>query len=108
MEFLALHDAVTQHVKDGDQVALEGFTHLIPFATGHECIMRPDVETGEMVVGSLHPGITREQVCRHTSWEVRFADTVEETAPPSAEELEVLRDLHARTARAHGAASGGE
>lgn len=61
-----------------------------------------------MVVRSLHPGITREQVRRHTGWEVRLADAVEETAPPSAEELQVLRDLHARTARAHGTTSGGE
>ena len=38
MEFLTLHDAVAQYVKDGDQVALEGFTHLIPFAAGHEII----------------------------------------------------------------------
>jgi glutaconate CoA-transferase subunit A len=36
MEFLTLHDAVVQYVKDGDHVALEGFTHLIPFAAGHE------------------------------------------------------------------------
>lgn len=72
------------------------------------CVMRPDPETNEMTVTSLHPGITREQVCRNTGWDVRFADRVEETRPPSGEELEVLRDLHARTARAHGAAGGGE
>ena len=28
------------------------------------CVMRPDPETNEMVVASLHPGITREQVAR--------------------------------------------
>jgi len=72
------------------------------------CIMRPDAETSEMVVTSLHPGITRERVRHNTSWDVRFADTVMETEPPSAEELEVLRELHARTARAHGSAGGGE
>ena len=72
------------------------------------CVMRPDAETSEMVVSSLHPGITREQVCRTTGWDLRFAEAVEETAPPSAEELEVLRDLHARTARAHGAEGGSE
>ena len=36
--FLSLRDAVAQIVKDGDTVALEGFTHLIPFAAGHEII----------------------------------------------------------------------
>ncbi len=38
MEFLPLAEAIAQHVKDGDSVALEGFTHLIPFAAGHELI----------------------------------------------------------------------
>ena len=38
MEFLDLHDAVAEFVRDGDEVALEGFTHLIPFAAGHEII----------------------------------------------------------------------
>jgi glutaconate CoA-transferase subunit A len=37
-EFLSLHDAVARHVHDGDSVAMEGFTHLIPFAAGHEVI----------------------------------------------------------------------
>jgi glutaconate CoA-transferase subunit A len=35
---LALHDAVAELVQDGDTVALEGFTHLIPHAAGHELI----------------------------------------------------------------------
>lgn len=34
--FLSLSDAIATHVHDGDTVALEGFTHLIPFAAGHE------------------------------------------------------------------------
>lgn len=37
-EFLSLHDAVARHVRDGQTVALEGFTHLIPFAAGHEIV----------------------------------------------------------------------
>jgi glutaconate CoA-transferase subunit B len=72
------------------------------------CIMRPEAETSEMVVTSLHPGITRERVRENTGWDVRFGDAVGETAPPAADELEVLRELHARTARAHGAAGGNE
>ncbi len=36
--FLSLHDAVTEYVQDGITVAMEGFTHLIPFAAGHEII----------------------------------------------------------------------
>jgi len=37
-ELLTLAEAVSQHVRDGDVVALEGFTHLIPNAAGHELI----------------------------------------------------------------------
>jgi glutaconate CoA-transferase subunit B len=33
---------------------------------------------------------------------VRYANDVAETEPPRREELEVLRELHARTAKAHG------
>jgi glutaconate CoA-transferase subunit A len=36
--FASLHDAITEFVRDGQTVALEGFTHLIPFAAGHEII----------------------------------------------------------------------
>ena len=35
---MPLPDAVAAHVSDGDTIALEGFTHLIPFAAGHEVI----------------------------------------------------------------------
>ena len=34
----SLTDAVAELVNDGDAVALEGFTHLIPFAAGHEIL----------------------------------------------------------------------
>lgn len=33
-----LAEAIDQFVHDGDSIALEGFTHLIPFAVGHEII----------------------------------------------------------------------
>jgi glutaconate CoA-transferase subunit B len=66
------------------------------------CVMRPDPETNEMMVTSLHAGITREQIRENTSWEIRFAGTLAETEPPAAIELKTLRELHARTARAHG------
>jgi glutaconate CoA-transferase subunit A len=37
-DILPLKDAIAAHVADGACVALEGFTHLIPFAAGHELI----------------------------------------------------------------------
>jgi glutaconate CoA-transferase subunit A len=35
---LPLAAAVEECIRDGDSVAMEGFTHLIPFAAGHELI----------------------------------------------------------------------
>ncbi len=37
-EWVTLAEAIAAHVHDGDTVAMEGFTHLIPFAAGHEII----------------------------------------------------------------------
>jgi len=36
--FVSLQEAVAANTRDGDIVALEGFTHLIPFAAAHEVI----------------------------------------------------------------------
>jgi glutaconate CoA-transferase subunit B len=58
-----------------------------------------------MIVTSLHPGVTREQVQENTGWTVRYAKNVAETKVPTAQELEILRDLNARTARAHSEAA---
>ena len=65
------------------------------------CTMRPDPDTNEFVVATLHPGVTRETVVAATGWAVRFQSQVGETTPPTDEELTALRDLLARTARAH-------
>ena len=37
-EWVTLTEAIALNVRDGDTIALEGFTHLIPFAAGHEII----------------------------------------------------------------------
>jgi glutaconate CoA-transferase subunit A len=39
-DIVSLGDAVDGLVRDGDTVALEGFTHLIPHAAGHEIVRR--------------------------------------------------------------------
>jgi glutaconate CoA-transferase subunit B len=68
------------------------------------CLMRPHPETRELVVFSLHEGVTEKDVVEATGWPIGFADVVERTLPPSNIELEVLRDLQLRTSRAHGGA----
>jgi glutaconate CoA-transferase subunit A len=43
-EILTLPEAIAALVSDGDSVALEGFTHLIPFAAGHELLRQGRTE----------------------------------------------------------------
>ena len=66
------------------------------------CVMEPDPASKEMTVVSIHPGVTREALRAATGWPLKFAAKVDQTPPPSAEELGVLRDIQARTRRAHG------
>lgn len=60
VEIAPLADAIAELVTDGDTIALEGFTHLIPFAAGHEIIrsgrrdltlvrMTPDIVYDQMI-----------------------------------------------------------
>jgi glutaconate CoA-transferase subunit A len=58
-EFLDLVDAIATFVPDGSSVALEGFTHLIPFAATHEIIRqrRRDLE-----VIRLTPDLVSDQL----------------------------------------------
>ena len=59
-----MHDAIAELVRDGDTVAIEGFTHLICFAAGHEIIrqrkrdltlarLTPDLIYDQMVAGGV-------------------------------------------------------
>jgi glutaconate CoA-transferase, subunit B len=49
--------------------------------------------------------VTRDDIKANTGWPVRYAADVTETPAPTEQELSVLRELHARTARAHGDAA---
>jgi glutaconate CoA-transferase, subunit B len=68
-------------------------------------VFEPDPATKEMTVTWVHPNVNREQIEANTGWPVRFAANVREAAPPTEQELSTLRELHARTARAHGQAA---
>lgn len=91
------------HGDGGDYRARTGLKTLGPTRVITDlCVFEPDAETKELTVAGLHPGVTAGEVRDATGWPVRFADRLTETAPPTARELEALRELHARTARAHG------
>ncbi|WP_366514069.1 CoA-transferase, partial [Rhizorhabdus sp.] len=109
---MSLPEAISAFVEDGMTVALEGFTHLIPYAAGHEIIrqgrhdlslvrMTPDILYDQMIgagcarkltfswggnpgVGSLH----------------RFRDAVERGWPAP---LEIEEHAHAGMAAAYAA-----
>lgn len=115
-EIVSLAEAITQAVRDGDTVAMEGFTHLIPFAAGHEVIrqgrrdltlirMTPDLIYDQLIgagcarklvfswggnpgVGSLH----------------RFRDAVEHSWPVP---LELEEHSHAGMANRYVAGASG-
>ena len=106
--FVQKLDFVTSfgHGEGGDHRARIGIRTKGPTRLVTDLAMfEPDPETREMTVTSIHPGVTREQIEANTGWPVRFAPDVRATAPPTRQELSTLRELHARTARAHGEAA---
>src|SRR3954447_19915192 len=115
-EITSLREAVASLVRDGDTVAMEGFTHLIPFAAGHEVVrqgkreltlvrMTPDLVYDQLIgmgcarklvfswggnpgVGSLH----------------RLRDAVERDWPNA---IEIEEHSHAAMAAAYTAGASG-
>jgi acyl CoA:acetate/3-ketoacid CoA transferase beta subunit len=65
-------------------------------------ILTPDPETCELTLTSLHEGVDAERARAATGWPLKVAARLETTPPPTPYELEALRALNARTARAHG------
>ena len=51
---------------------------------------------GELTLTALHPGVSVEQAREATGWELRVADAVATTEPPTGEELRALEELVAR------------
>ena len=49
-------------------------------------------DAGEMRLDSLHPGATLEAVQATIGWEIKVADSVQATPPPSVEELRLVRE----------------
>lgn len=55
-------------------------------------VLKFSPDTHEMVLTSLHPGVTLEQVVENTGWPLRVASPLGVTEPPTADELAVLRE----------------
>lgn len=55
----SMRDAIAELVRDGDTVAIEGFTHLICFAAGHEIIRQ---RKRDLVLARLTPDLIYDQM----------------------------------------------
>jgi len=59
-------------------------------------VLEPDPETKELMLTRVHPGVSVEQVLEATGWDLRVADELLVTEPPTGEELSALRELLSR------------
>jgi glutaconate CoA-transferase subunit B len=103
--FVSKLDFITTvgYLDGGDARARLGLPGAGPVAVITDlCVLEPEPPSHELVVTSIHPGVTREQISAATGWPIRFAERVRATEPPRDEELLALRDLQARTRAAHG------
>jgi glutaconate CoA-transferase subunit A len=57
--FLSLAEAIEANLRDGDAVAMEGFTHLIPYAAGHEAIRQGKTD---LTLIRMTPDILYDQI----------------------------------------------
>jgi glutaconate CoA-transferase subunit B len=69
-------------------------------------ILTPDPETKELTLTALHPGVTIEQARESTGWELKVAEDLAQTEPPTEKELSALREMHARTEAARSGTKG--
>ncbi|MFN8646492.1 MAG: CoA-transferase [Gemmatimonadales bacterium] len=56
---VSMKDAIAAHVRDGDTVVIEGFTHLICFAAGHEIIRQ---RRKDLTIARLTPDLIYDQL----------------------------------------------
>jgi glutaconate CoA-transferase subunit B len=64
-------------------------------------ILEADPGTGELILTHVYPGVCVDQIRDATGWPLRVAERLEDVPAPKIAELRVLRDLNARTKRAH-------
>jgi glutaconate CoA-transferase subunit B len=56
-------------------------------------ILENDAETGEMILTALYPGVTVGDVKANVGWPLKARASLGEVAPPTADELRLLRDV---------------
>jgi glutaconate CoA-transferase subunit B len=56
-------------------------------------VLRPDPDTCELTLTRLHPGVDLGTVHQNTGWDLKVSPDLTTTEPPTAAELEVLREL---------------
>ena len=56
-------------------------------------VLRPHPDDNELTLVAVHPGVKVEDVQERTQWSLRVAEDLEETKPPTPQELEALRSL---------------
>jgi glutaconate CoA-transferase subunit B len=56
-------------------------------------VLRFEAQSREMYLHSVHPGVTVAEVKAATGWDLRVADSLHETPPPTDEELRLLRQF---------------
>jgi glutaconate CoA-transferase, subunit B len=64
-------------------------------------VLKPAPESEELTLVARYDGVSVEKIRAATGWPLAVADNVDVIAPPSADELRMLRDLHERTRIAH-------
>lgn len=69
-------------------------------------LLEPDPETNELTLTALQPGATVEQVREATGWDLKVVAEVGQLEPPTDDELEKLRAIHAATDAARNQTTG--
>jgi glutaconate CoA-transferase subunit B len=59
----------------------------------NKAVLRFDKATGEAYLATYHPDTSIDEVIKNTPWDLKVADDVHETEPPTEEELRVLREI---------------
>jgi glutaconate CoA-transferase, subunit B len=64
-------------------------------------VLKPATGSRELTLVARYEDVSVDRICAATGWPLAVADTIDVVAPPTADELRILRDLHKRTKIAH-------